>query len=53
VSAVASSKAVTVTVNGVVKTCGAVPLPAKAPDGFRYFAFSAGTFPWASFFWFQ
>jgi subtilisin family serine protease len=42
----------TVSVNGVAETCGKVPLPPKQADGFRYFAISAGTFPWASFFWF-
>jgi hypothetical protein len=42
-----------VAVNGVAVTCGQVPLPAKLADGFRYFAITAGTFPWASFYWFQ
>jgi len=39
-------------VNEVAVTCGQVPLPAKWSDGYTYFAFTAGTYPWAGFyFW--
>ncbi len=39
----------TVTVGGVARTCGQLPL-AKSADGFTYFSVTAGTFPWASLF---
>ena len=39
----------TVTVGGVARTCGQLPL-IKSADGFTYFAVTAGTFPWASLF---
>jgi hypothetical protein len=42
----------TVKVNGVQVTCGALPLPAKV-NGYYYFDISAGTFPWASMYWWQ
>ena len=38
----------TVTVNGTAVTCGQTPLPGSAPYTFR---FTAGTYPWASFYW--
>jgi uncharacterized repeat protein (TIGR02543 family) len=38
----------TVTVNGTAVTCGQTPLPGAAPYTFR---FTAGTYPWASFYW--
>ncbi len=37
-----------VTVNGTAVTCGQLPLPGSAPYTLR---FSAGTYPWASFYW--
>ena len=37
-----------VTVNGTGVTCGQLPLPGSAPYTFR---FTAGTYPWASFYW--
>jgi hypothetical protein len=40
-----------VKVDGTTETCGTMPLPAPASDGYRYFSFSAGTYPWASFYW--
>ncbi|HEV7608027.1 MAG TPA: GDSL-type esterase/lipase family protein [Steroidobacteraceae bacterium] len=39
----------TLTVAGVVRTCGQMPLT-RAPDGYFYFAASAGQFPWAGLF---
>ncbi|HEV7609245.1 MAG TPA: PA14 domain-containing protein, partial [Steroidobacteraceae bacterium] len=39
----------TLTVSGVARTCGQLPLT-KAADGYYYFAVTAGTFPWASLF---
>jgi len=39
----------TVTVSGVARTCGQLPLT-KAADGYYYFAVTAGTFAWASLF---
>jgi uncharacterized repeat protein (TIGR02543 family) len=39
----------TVTVSGVARTCGQLPLT-RAADGYYYFAVTAGTFPWASLF---
>ena len=41
----------TVAVNKVAEACGAMPLPAKWSDGYRYFAISAGTYSYASFYW--
>jgi len=38
----------TVTVNGTAVTCGQTPLPGTAPYTFR---FTAGSYPWASFYW--
>ena len=38
----------TVTVNGTAVTCGQLPLPGSAP---YTFSFSAGSYPWASFYW--
>jgi|GEM_PF-2977774 len=38
----------TVTVNGTAVTCGQTPLPGAAPYTFR---FTAGSYPWASFYW--
>ena len=38
----------TVTVNGTAVTCGQRPLPGSAPYTFR---FTAGSYPWASFYW--
>ncbi len=38
----------TVTVNGTAVTCGRLPLPGTSP---YTFSFSAGTYPWASFYW--
>ncbi|HYD43534.1 MAG TPA: hypothetical protein VEB43_22075, partial [Anaeromyxobacter sp.] len=37
-----------VTVNGTAVTCGQMPLPGSAPYTFR---FTAGSYPWASFYW--
>jgi hypothetical protein len=37
----------TVTVGGVARTCGQLPLT-KAADGYYYFAVTAGSFAWAS-----
>jgi uncharacterized repeat protein (TIGR02543 family) len=37
----------TVTVGGVARSCGQLPLTRSA-DGYYYFAVTAGTFPWAS-----
>jgi uncharacterized repeat protein (TIGR02543 family) len=39
----------TVTVSGVARTCGQMPL-ARAADGYYYFAVTAGQFPWAGIF---
>jgi len=36
----------TVTVSGVARTCGQMPLT-RAADGYYYFAVTAGQFPWA------
>ena len=38
----------TVTVNGTAVTCGRMPLPGSSP---YTFSFTAGTYPWASFYW--
>jgi len=38
----------TVTVNGAAVTCSQLPLPGAAPYTFE---FSAGSYPWASFYW--
>ena len=38
----------TVTVNGTAVTCGRLPLPGSAP---YTFSFSAGSYPWAAFYW--
>ncbi len=38
----------TVSVNGPAVTCGRLPLPGSSP---YTFSFSAGTYPWASFYW--
>jgi subtilisin family serine protease len=43
----------TVAVNGTAVSCGALPLPGKWSDGYRYFAVSAGSYPWASFYWWK
>ncbi len=40
----------TVSVNGAATTCGTMPV-AKWTDGYAYFAFSAGTYPWAGFYY--
>jgi hypothetical protein len=40
----------TVTVNGTSVTCGQLPLPGSAPYTFN---FSAGSYTWASFYWWQ
>ncbi len=42
----------TVSVNGgaATATCGAMPI-AKWTDGYTYFAFTAGTYPWAGFYY--
>jgi endoglucanase len=37
----------TLTVGGVARTCGQLPLTRSA-DGYYYFAVTAGTYPWAS-----
>jgi endo-1,4-beta-xylanase len=37
-----------VTVNGTGVSCGQMPLPGSSP---YTFSFSAGTYPWASFYW--
>jgi hypothetical protein len=39
----------TVTVGGVARTCGQLPVTRSA-DGYVYFSVTAGTFPWASLF---
>jgi hypothetical protein len=36
----------TVTVSGVARTCGQLPLT-RAADGYYYFSVTAGQFPWA------
>ncbi len=36
----------TVTVGGVARTCGQMPLT-RAADGYFYFAVTAGQYPWA------
>jgi chitodextrinase len=38
-------------VNGVATACGKMPLPAKTADGYYYFDFSAGQYPWAQLYW--
>jgi hypothetical protein len=46
----------TVSVNGgaATATCGSGPFPlAKWSDGYTYFAISAGTYPWASLYYWQ
>jgi len=40
----------TVKVNGVAMTCGNTPLPAKV-NGYYYFDVSAGSYSWASLYW--
>jgi cellulose 1,4-beta-cellobiosidase len=40
----------TVSVNGTVTTCGAMPV-AKYSDGYSYFGFTAGTYAWAGFYY--
>jgi endo-1,4-beta-D-glucanase Y len=40
----------TVSVNNVAVACGAA-LPAKWSDGYHYFAFTAGQYPWAGFYY--
>jgi hypothetical protein len=37
----------TLTVGGVARTCGQLPLTRSA-DGYFYFAVTAGQYPWAS-----
>jgi len=44
----ANAEGRTVTVNGTAVTCGQRPLPGNAP---YTFSFSAGSYPWASFYW--
>jgi len=39
----------TVTVSGIARTCGQLPLT-RAADGYYYFAVTAGSFAWASLF---
>jgi hypothetical protein len=46
-----TSDRISVTVDGTPETCGALPLPAPASDECRCFSFSAGTYPWAGFYW--
>jgi hypothetical protein len=41
----------TVTVNGVGVNCAQMPLPAPL-DGGHYFAFSAGMYDYAAFYWY-
>ena len=43
----------TVSVNGGAPTeaCGQMPLPAKWSDGYHYFAFTAGQYPWAGLYY--
>jgi hypothetical protein len=38
----------TVTVNGTAVTCGKTPLPGSAP---HTFSFGAGSYAWASMYW--
>jgi len=40
----------TVTVGGQARTCGQLPLTRSA-DGYYYFAVTAGTYPWASLYY--
>jgi hypothetical protein len=40
----------TVSVNGQMVTCGALPLPAKI-GGYYYFQATGGMYPWASIYW--
>jgi cellulose 1,4-beta-cellobiosidase len=40
----------TVSVNGSTTTCGTMPV-AKWTDGYSYFGFTAGTYPWAGFYY--
>lgn len=40
-----------IAVNDVDVGCGQMPLPAKATDGYYYFAISAGAYPWASLYY--
>jgi hypothetical protein len=43
----------TVSVNNSTPTatCGQMPLPAKWSDGYYYFAFTAGTYPWTGWYY--
>lgn len=41
----------TVAVNNVAVSCGEMPLPAKWSDGYYYFSVSAGSYPWASLYY--
>jgi len=41
----------TVKVNGVAKTCGQTPMPAKWSDGYYYFDVSAGAYSWAALYY--
>jgi hypothetical protein len=43
----------TVSVNNAAATatCGQMPLPAKWSDGYYYFAFTAGQYAWAGFYY--
>jgi hypothetical protein len=41
-----------IAVNSVVTSCSSMPLPIKF-NGYYYFQASAGTFPWASIYWWQ
>ena len=40
----------TLLVNDVSKSCGSMPMPTKY-NGYYYFEASAGTYPWASIYW--
>jgi hypothetical protein len=41
----------TVAVNNLTVHCGEMPLPAKWSDGYTYFSVSAGSYPWASLYY--
>jgi hypothetical protein len=42
----------TITVDNVVVTVGQIPLPAPYTDGYTYFSFSAGTYTYASLYYY-
>jgi len=46
----ARTSTVAPSVNGVAKDCGNMPLPAKV-NGYYYFDCSAGTYSYASIYW--